>query len=88
MELIHSDMFGPILVLSLGGYLYYVSFIYDFSRKTWIYFLMIKSYFFDNFKEFQYILENHIDKKIMFLRTNNGGEFMESIFSSSASHVG
>ena len=39
LELVHSDVFGPISVPSLGGSRYYVSFIDDFSRKTWIYFL-------------------------------------------------
>jgi hypothetical protein len=38
LELVHSDVFGPISVPSLGGSLYYVSFIDGFSRKTWIYF--------------------------------------------------
>ena len=35
LELIHSDVFGPVLVPSLGGSLYYVEFIDDFSRNTW-----------------------------------------------------
>jgi hypothetical protein len=43
LELVHSDMFGPISVPSLGGSLYYVSFINYFYRKTWIYFLRKKS---------------------------------------------
>jgi hypothetical protein len=43
LELVHSDVFGPVIVHSLGGSLYYVSFIDDFSRKTWIYFLSKKS---------------------------------------------
>jgi hypothetical protein len=34
LELIHSDVFGPVHVPSLGKYVYYVSFIDDFSRKT------------------------------------------------------
>ena len=34
MELTHSDVFGPIPVLSLGGSLYYVSIINDFLRNT------------------------------------------------------
>jgi hypothetical protein len=43
LELFHSDLFGLVLVPSLGGSMYYVSFIDDFSRKTWIYFLRNKS---------------------------------------------
>jgi hypothetical protein len=38
---------------SLGKSVYYVSFIDDFSRKTWIYFLRNKSEVFDKFKEFK-----------------------------------
>jgi hypothetical protein len=39
LELIHSDVFGPVPVPSLGKFVYYVSFIDDFLRNTWIYFL-------------------------------------------------
>jgi hypothetical protein len=42
LELIHSDVFGLALVPSIGGSLYYASFIDYFSRKTWIYFLRKK----------------------------------------------
>ena len=39
LELVHSDVFGPVKVPSLSNSMYYVSFIDDFSRNTWIYFL-------------------------------------------------
>jgi hypothetical protein len=42
LDLIHSDLCGPMIVASLSGYLYYVIFIDDYSRKTWIYFLKSK----------------------------------------------
>ena len=42
LELVHSDVFGPVSVPSLGKYVYYFSFIDDFSRNTWIYFLRNK----------------------------------------------
>jgi hypothetical protein len=74
LELVHSDVFGPVTVPSLGGSLYYVSFIDDFSRKTWIYFLRKKSEVFEKFKEFKALVENQTDKKIKVLRTDNGGE--------------
>ena len=43
LEIVHSDVFGPVSVPSLGKSVYYVSFIDDFSRNTWIYFLRKKS---------------------------------------------
>jgi hypothetical protein len=58
LELIHSDVFGPVPIPSLGKYMYYVSFIYDFSKNTWIYFLRKKSEVFHKFKEFKAIIEN------------------------------
>ena len=58
LELVHSDVFGPVKVPSLGKFLYYVSFIDDFSRNTWIYFLKKKFEVFDRFKEFKALVEN------------------------------
>jgi hypothetical protein len=51
--LIHSDVCGPMPVKSLGGSLYYVSFIDDFSRKTWMYLLKLKDEVFGKFQEFK-----------------------------------
>ena len=53
LELLHSDVFGPVTVPSLGGSMYYVSFIDDISEKTWIYFLRNKSKVFNKFKDFK-----------------------------------
>ena len=58
LELIHSDVFGPVPIPSLGKYVYYVSFIYDFSRNTWVYFLRKKSEVFAKFKECKALVEN------------------------------
>jgi transposase InsO family protein len=54
---------------------YYVSFIDEFSRNTWIYFLRKKYEVFDKFKEFKALVENQTEKRIKVLRTDNGGEF-------------
>jgi hypothetical protein len=72
LELIHSDVFGPVSISSLGKFLYYVSFIDDFSRNTWIYFLRKKSEVFHKFKEFKDLVENQTENKIKVLRTDNG----------------
>ena len=50
LELVHSDVFGPVSVPSLGNSMYYVSFIGDFSRNTSIYFFRNKSKVFYKFK--------------------------------------
>ena len=50
---------------SLSGYVYYVSFIDDFSRKTWIYFMNNKEKVFNKFKEFKSLIENYTEKKII-----------------------
>ena len=60
---------------SLSRYVYYVSFIDYFSRKTWIYFLESKDEVFNKFKELKSLTENHTEKKIKTFRSHNGGEF-------------
>jgi transposase InsO family protein len=68
-------VFGPIPIPSLGKSVYYVSFIDDFSRNTWIYFLRKKSEVFDKFKEFKALVENQTKKIIKVSRIDNGAEF-------------
>jgi hypothetical protein len=80
LQLVHNDVFGPVSVPSLGKYVYYVSFIDDFSRNTWIYFLRKKYEVFDRFKEFKALVENQTEKIIKVLRTDNGGEFCRNEF--------
>ena len=80
LELVHNDVFGLVSVQSLGNSMYYVSFIDEFSRNTWIYFLRKKSKVFDRFKEFKALVENQTEKKIKVLRTNNGGDLCKKEF--------
>eukprot|EP00253_Pinus_taeda_P009271 PITA_09271 len=68
------------LVPSLCNSVYYVSFIDEFSRNTWIYVLKKKFEVFDRFKEFKALVENEIEKKIKVLRTYNGGELCNKEF--------
>jgi hypothetical protein len=73
-------VFEPMHVPSLGKYEYYVSFIDDFSRNTWIYFFQKKSEFFGKFKEFKALMKNQTMNKIKVRRTDNGGEFRGNEF--------
>ena len=54
--------------------MYYVLFIDDFSKNTWIYLPNKKSKVFDRFKEFKALAKNQTKKKIKVPRTDNGGE--------------
>jgi hypothetical protein len=62
-------------VASVKGASYYVTFIDDFSRKTWIYFMKTKDEVFSHFREFKAQVENMTRRKIKVLRTNNRGEY-------------
>ena len=58
LDLIHSDVSIRMSHVSLRGYEYYVLFIDDFFRKTWIFFLKAKGEVFRCFKEFKALVEN------------------------------
>ena len=63
LELVHSDICGPMKVTSLGGASYFVTFIDEFSRKVWAYTLKTKNQVLDKFKEFQASVERQSGKK-------------------------
>ena len=43
LELVHTDLCVPMKTQSIGGRFYFLTFIDDFSRKVWVYFLKHKS---------------------------------------------
>jgi hypothetical protein len=88
LELIHSDVCGPMQTSSISGYVYYVSFIDDYSCKTWIYFLKSKDEVFSKFKEFKALIENLSKRKIKILKSDNGGEYTSKEFVSFCRDVG
>ena len=88
LDTIHSDVCGPMATTSLSGYSYYVTFIDDFSRKTWIYFMKGKNEVFGKFKEFKALIENLSEKKIKIFRSDNGGEFIGGEFKSFCTEAG
>ena len=65
---------------SLGGCKYFLLFIDDFTRMTWVYFLKAKSEAFEKFKEFQNLVERETKEKIGTLRMENVGEFTSKEF--------
>jgi transposase InsO family protein len=73
---------------SISGYVYYVSFIDNYSRKTWIYFLKFKDEVFNKFKEFKALIDNLSERKIKILRSDNRGEYISKEFVNFCKDVG
>ena len=80
LELVHSDVCGPFRVNSLGGYRYFVTFIDDFSKRTWIYFIKNKSEVLSKFQHFVHLLKTMTGRTVQALRTDNGGEYTSKDF--------
>ena len=80
LDYIHSDLWGPSRVPSKGGRRYMLTFIDDYSRKVWVYFLKHKNDVFAQFKEWKTMIEKQTGKVIKRLRTDNGLEFCEGPF--------
>jgi hypothetical protein len=82
LDLIHSDVCGPMTITYLNEYLYYVLFIDDHSQKNWIYFLKNKDGVLEKIQEFKAQIENQTGIKIKVLISNNGGEYTSKYFNS------
>ncbi|KAL0432365.1 UNVERIFIED_CONTAM: Retrovirus-related Pol polyprotein from transposon TNT 1-94 [Sesamum latifolium] len=80
LDLIHSDLCGPINPTSNGGKRYFVTFIDDYSRKTWVYFLQEKSETYLAFKSFKAKVEREADMPIKILCSDRGGEYNSQEF--------
>ncbi|PRQ38021.1 putative RNA-directed DNA polymerase [Rosa chinensis] len=80
LQLVHADICGPITPTSNSDKRYVLSFIDDFSRKMWVYFLTEKSQAFTMFKRYKSLVEKEIGFPICCLRTDRGGEFTSNEF--------
>src|SRR6266566_1422197 len=82
LEIIHTDVCGPMSIEARGGYRYFLTFTDDLSRYGYIYLMKHKSETFEKFKQFQSEVENHRNKKIKFIRSDRGGEYLSYEFGS------
>lgn len=76
LDLVHSDVCGPMTTSTLGGARYFLTFIDDHSRKVWVYALKTKDQVFVVFKQFHASVERETGKKLKCVLTDNGGEFI------------
>ena len=77
---IHSDLWGPAPLESLGRRRYYVSYTDNKTCKTTLYLLREKLETFETYKRFEAWVRNHRDAKIKVLRTDRGGEYLSNEF--------
>ncbi|KAJ9544624.1 hypothetical protein OSB04_024331 [Centaurea solstitialis] len=82
LEIIHTDVCGPFSHEATGGYRYFTTFTDDFSRYGYVYLIRQKSETFEKFKEFQSEVHNQLDRKMNFLRSDRGEEYLSLEFDS------
>jgi transposase InsO family protein len=76
LELVHSDVMGPMETKTVGGARYALTFVDDFSGMVFVRFMKEKSEVFDAFCEFKNMAENQTGCKIKKFRSDNGTEFL------------
>ena len=84
----HTYVWGPTQVSSLGGSCYYVTFIDDATRKTWVYCIRKKYDVFDTFKKWKALVENETEKRLKCLRSETRGEYCSKDFDDYCSYHG
>ncbi|KAM2234356.1 hypothetical protein EV2_013133 [Malus domestica] len=79
LQLLHSDVWcSP--VISIEGFRYYVLFVDDYSRYSWIFPMKNKSEVFEIFVQFKAKVENMFNTSIKTLQCDEGGEYKSHCF--------
>ncbi|XP_020258205.1 uncharacterized protein LOC109834580 [Asparagus officinalis] len=77
-ELVHSDVWGPYRVPSVQGFRYFIIFVDDFSRMTWLYLLKERSEVSHVIELFYNEIKTQFSTSVRILRTDNALEYMKS----------
>src|SRR4051812_34290073 len=75
LGVVHSDVCRPVPEPSLGGNRYFLSFVDEFTRMTWVTLIKFKTEVFTKFQKFKVKGEKQCGRKIKILRTDGGGEY-------------
>ena len=70
LEFLHIDLFGPTTYRSIGGNCYCLVVVDDYSRYTWVFFLLDKADTYDTSKKFITRAENEFELKVKKVRSN------------------
>ena len=80
LGLVHSDVCGKMSTQLLSGREYFLTFIDDKTRYTWVYILKRKDQVFKQFLEWKAMAEKSTNQELKVFRTDNGGEFTSTEF--------
>ena len=80
LQLVHSDICELNGILTKGGNRYFITFIDDYSRFTYVYLMNGKDEAFNIFKYYKSEVENQKEKKIKIFRNDRGGEYFPNEF--------
>ena len=69
------DLCGPMQTLSLGGSLYFMLLVDDFSRLCWVFFLHQKSGAFPRFSSWLVLTQKELGQVLKMIRAHKGGEY-------------
>ncbi|KAL5856862.1 hypothetical protein ACOSQ3_004320 [Xanthoceras sorbifolium] len=75
LELIHTDICGPLPTASWNSQQYFISFINGYSRYGYLYLIHEKSQSLDMFKAFKAEVDNQLNKRIKSIRSNRGSDY-------------
>ena len=79
-ELIHSDIWGPSPTPTMGGSRYFVIFVDDFTRYTWLYLLKHRSELKQIYYDFSAMVKTQFSSTIKTFRSDNAMEYLDSAF--------
>lgn len=72
LALVHTDIWGPSPIPSTDGSRYFLLFVDDHTRFTWLYALSHKSQALSVFQQFKTLVENQFSTEIKILQSHNG----------------
>jgi hypothetical protein len=88
LDLVHSDVCGPVEMPSIGGSRYFVTFVDDASHKVFLYFVKSKSEVKEVYERFKAKAERQTGRKLKMLRTDNDTESVNSVMKMSMQRDG
>ena len=81
-KFVHFDVWSPCSVMSPTGFKYFVTFVDDFTRVTWLYLMESRSKLFSHFSTFCAEIQTQFHVSVQTLRSDNAKEYLSKHFQS------